>query len=83
MSLGASIEVPYFVLSLWLGDQVDRRPRKVLMVGADLLRAVCFVVVAWLAATEISSLWPYMIVGFVVGCGSVAFSVAGFANCPS
>ncbi|WP_305788349.1 MFS transporter [Symbioplanes lichenis] len=81
-AVGASMQVPYFVLSLWLGEQTDRRSRRVLMVGADVLRAACFGLFAWLAAAHVGSLVPYLVLGFVVGCGNVVFGLAGSALLP-
>jgi len=81
-AVGASIQAPSLLLALWLGGRVDRHSRRALMLSADLLRAGCFAVFTWLAASHISVVWPYIVVGLAVGCGNVLFAIAGSAILP-
>ena len=80
--VGVTVQVPPLVLALWLGGRVDRHSRRGLMVTADIARAICFGVFAFLAAGRVDELWPYLVVGLVVGAGNVLFAIAGTALLP-
>jgi MFS family permease len=81
-AVGVAIQAPTFLLALWLGGRVDRHSRRALLVSSDVVRAVCFAILAWLASSEVASLWPYLVVGLVVGSGNVLFAIAGQAILP-
>jgi MFS family permease len=81
-AVGASIQAPSLLLALWLGGRVDRHSRRTLMLCADVVRAACFVVFTWLAASHLPAVWPYLLVGPVVGCGNMLFGIAGSAILP-
>jgi len=80
--VAASIHVPGLLLALWLGAGVDRHPRRQLMIGANLVRAACLGAFAWLAATSVTGIWAYLLVGLALGSGNVLFGLAGFALLP-
>lgn len=81
-AVGASIQAPGLVLALWLGGRVDQHSRRALMLGADLVRAACFGVFGWLAVGHVAAVWPYLVVGLVVGTGNMLFGIAGSAILP-
>jgi hypothetical protein len=81
-AVGASIQAPTLLLALWLGRRVDRHSRRFLLLSADLGRAACFAVFAWLAASSISVVWPFVVVGLVVGTANSLHSIAGSAILP-
>jgi MFS family permease len=81
-AVGATVQVPSLLLALWLGGRVDRNSRRWLMLTADLVRAACFVVFAGLAVAHVMHVWPYLVVGLVVGCGNMLFGIAAAAIVP-
>jgi MFS family permease len=80
--VAASIHVPGLLLALWLGAGVDRHPRRQLMIVANLVRAACLGAFAWLAATSVTGIWAYLLVGLALGSGNILFGIAGFALLP-
>ncbi|WP_052890135.1 MFS transporter [Thermogemmatispora carboxidivorans] len=81
--LGATETAPILVLGLMAGVWVDRLPRRLLLIGADLGRAVLLLLIplaAWLGLLHMLILY---IVAFGVGTLSVFFGVAYQAFLPT
>lgn len=81
-AVGASIQAPTLLLALWLGRRVDRHSRRLLLLTADLARAVCFAGLAWLAVGTISTIWPFVLIGLMIGTADSLHSIAGSAILP-
>ena len=81
-AVGASIQAPTLLLALWLGRRVDRHSRRLMMLSADISRATCFAGFAWLTVGSISAVWPYILIGLVVGAANSLHSIAGSAILP-
>ncbi len=81
--LTALASVPSLVFGLQAGAIVDRRPRRPLMIGADLIRAVALaaIPVAWWL--DLLSFPLLYLVVLVAGAGSLMFDVAYGAFLPS
>lgn len=81
-AVAASVQVPGLVLALFLGDWTDRASRRTLLVLADAVRVVGFAAFTSLAVIRGGGLYPYLVIGAVVGCGNVLFGIAGQAVLP-
>ena len=81
--LAAVQTLPFLLLSLPLGWMADRLPRRRLMLGAEVLRALSLL--ALLAAVLLGrlSIAGIALLGFVGAVGTVAFSVAAPALVPA
>src|SRR5689334_8000884 len=67
----AALVVPYLVLPLWVGVLVDRRPRRPLMITADLARGLILLAVAALALLGVLSLPVLVATALVLGAFGV------------
>jgi MFS family permease len=81
-AVAASVQVPGLVLALFLGNWTDRGSRRSMLVWADAVRAVAFGAFALLAAGSGRGLWPFLLIGAVVGGGNVLFGIASQAALP-
>jgi Na+/melibiose symporter-like transporter len=80
--LASVIRLPYLLISLFAGVLVDRVRGRNLMASADLGRALLLGAVPVLYWThELGISWLYLL-GFLVGCCTVLFDVAGQAYLP-
>jgi MFS family permease len=80
--LSAAVRLPYLLISLFAGVIVDRVRRRFLMASADLGRAVILGAVPLLYWTHRLGIgWLYGL-GFLAGCCTVLFDVAGQAYLP-
>lgn len=75
--------VPYLLFGLVLGAVVDRFPRKPLMLGADVARAVVIGVIPLLAALGHLTVWAVYGVAFVQSTLGIVFECGEFAAIPS
>jgi MFS family permease len=75
--------LPWFLLALPVGVYVDRLDRRRLMVVANVIRAVMFVVVAATAATGTLSVPLLLALLLVVGCCEVVFDSSAQAFLPA
>lgn len=75
-TLAAVQTLPFLLLSLPAGILVDRCSPRVLMVGAEILRAAALLAVPVLAAAGMLSLPLLGAIGFAAAVGTVVFSVA-------
>lgn len=75
--------LPWFLLALPVGVYVDRLDRRRLMVVANVIRAVMFVVVAVTAATGTLSVGLLLALLLVVGCCEVVFDSSAQAFLPA
>ena len=74
--------IPWLVLSLPAGVYIDRFDRRKLMIGANVIRAVLFGLIAFSAATGTLSIWIFMAILIGVGCCEVIFDMSAQAFLP-
>jgi MFS family permease len=80
--LAAAVRLPYLLVSLFAGVVVDRVRRRFLMASADFGRAIILGAVPLLYWTHhLGISWLYGL-GFLAGCCTVLFDVAGQAYLP-
>ncbi|MEV7185635.1 MFS transporter [Kitasatospora sp. NPDC093102] len=79
----AATTVPWLLFALPAGAYADRFERRLLMVLADLLRAVVLVLTVVLLAADRLTFWPLLTAAFLLGVGEVLFDCASFALLPS
>ncbi|MEU1289578.1 MFS transporter [Kitasatospora sp. NPDC005856] len=79
----AATTVPWLLFALPAGAYADRFERRLLMVLADLLRAVVLLLAVVLLATDRLTFWPLLTAAFLLGVGEVLFDCASFALLPS
>jgi MFS family permease len=82
-ALGAVEWTPWLLFSLPAGAWVDRLPRRIVLVVADLGRAAALVSIPAAYAADLLTLWQLYAVGFVTGTLTVFFDVAYVAYLPS
>lgn len=78
---GASA-APWVLVGLWSGALVDRLPRKLVMVVADLIRALALALLAILVVLDSASVWILAIAAFLVTAGRAFFDAAAQAIVP-
>ncbi|MEU1687490.1 MFS transporter [Micromonospora sp. NPDC005707] len=82
-ALTAATTLPYLLLGVPAGALVDRLPRRAVLVGADLARAVLLASVPLAWAAGLLSLAQLVAVALLAGCATVLFDVAYFAAVPA
>jgi predicted MFS family arabinose efflux permease len=80
--LSAASSAAALAVGLTLGGVVDRRPRRRLMIGMDLLRAAVLVTIPLAALTGQLSLPLIIVVGAAVAGASALFAIAAHAYLP-
>lgn len=77
------LTLPFVLFAIPAGLMVDRRQRRWLMAGAEIVRAAALV--ALLVVIQINALtWPLLaLLGFIAVCATVVFSVAAPALVPA
>jgi MFS family permease len=80
--VGIAITVPTIVFLLIGGVASDRFDRRMVMVAADLLRAVAGVALAVLALTDAIEVWQIAVIAAVYGTGAAFFAPAFDALVP-
>jgi len=75
--------LPFLLLALPAGLLADRLPRRLLMAGAEALRALSLVAVLLLALSGGLSLPLLALLGMIGACGTVAYTVAAPALVPA
>lgn len=78
-----AVFVPWFLLALPVGVYVDRFDRRLLMVGANALRAALFAVIAITTATGTLGIGLLLVLLLVVGCCEVIFDSSAQAFLPA
>lgn len=81
--LRAALFAPFLVATLAVGVVADRRRRRPLMIGADLLRfasTLSIPIAVWLGADGVTWLLPVV---FVTGIGTVVYQTADYAYLPT
>jgi MFS family permease len=68
--------VPYAVLALLAGVAADRSSRKLVMIAADVIRALAVATLAAIILLDRGVFWPIPVVAFVEGTGAVFFGAA-------
>ena len=81
-AIATATYLPSAALPLLAGHWLEGRRKRVVMIAADVLRAVALVVVPIAWALDSLSLPLLVVVGFVVGAASVVFDIASFAYLP-
>ncbi len=77
MGLLAAVDnLPYLLFGLGVGVLVDRLPRRGLMIGTDLVRALTLATIPVAAILGVLTLAQLFVVVFVVGACTIAFDVA-------
>jgi MFS family permease len=77
-----SAMIPWLVLSLPAGVYIDRFDRRKLMIGANVIRALLFAMIAISAATGTMNIWTFMLILLGVGCCEVVFDMTAQAFLP-
>jgi predicted MFS family arabinose efflux permease len=81
--LQTALTLPFLLFAIPAGLMTDRLPRRLLMAGAEALRALSLSILLLLMALDMMT-WPLLaVLGFVAVCATVAFSVAAPALVPS
>jgi predicted MFS family arabinose efflux permease len=75
--------LPFLLLAIPAGLLADRLPRRLMMAGAEALRALSLFVVLLLAASGGLSLPLLGLLGLIGACGTVAYTVAAPALVPA
>jgi MFS family permease len=81
-TVAAAVQLPGLVVAPFLGHWTDHASRRTMLVLADAVRVIGFAGFAYLAATHGHALALFLVIGAVVGCGNVLFSVASQAVLP-
>ncbi|WP_406044277.1 MFS transporter [Micromonospora sp. NBC_00898] len=82
-ALTAATTLPYLLLGIPAGAIVDRLPRRAVLVGADLARALLLSTVPLAWAARLLTLAHLVAVALLAGCATVLFDVAYFAAVPA
>src|SRR6185312_8904227 len=80
--LGAAGTLPALLLSLFIGVLVDRFPRRPLLLGADVGRAVLLGLIPLAALLGILRLEVLYVVAFLAGILTVVFDIASTSYVP-
>jgi MFS family permease len=81
--LTAATSIAWLMIGLPAGVWVDRLPRRPVLIGADLARALLMATVPLAWAVHVLTIGPLVVVAFTVGLLSVLFDVAYPAYLPS
>jgi predicted MFS family arabinose efflux permease len=81
--LQTALTLPFILFAIPAGLLTDRIPRRVLMAGAEALRAAALFATLALIGLGLLTLLLLALLGFVAVCGTVAYSVAAPALVPS
>ncbi|HKB39926.1 MAG TPA: MFS transporter, partial [Gemmataceae bacterium] len=81
--LQTALTLPFLLFAIPAGLMADRLPRRRLLAGAEMLRALCLLVLLVLVPLNIVT-WPLLaFLGFIAACATVVFSVAAPVLVPS
>ena len=75
--------VPWFLIGPFAGALVDRWPRRTVMILADLVRAICVLILAVLVLGDLATVPALAITGFVLTSGQSFHNAAAQAIIPS
>ena len=81
--LQTALTLPFILFAIPAGLLADRISRRVLMAGAEALRAVALLAILALIGLNLLTLPLLALAGFVAVCGTVVYSVAAPALVPS
>ena len=81
--LQTALTLPFVLFAIPAGLLADRISRRVLMAGAEALRALALLVILSLIALDRLTLLLLALTGFIAVCGTVVYSVAAPALVPS
>ena len=74
---------PWFLVGPFAGALVDRWPRRTVMIVADLVRALCVLILAVLVLTDQSTIAALAVTGFILTSGQSFHNAAAQAIIPS
>lgn len=80
--LATVVRLPYLLLALLAGVLVDRVRRRNILIVTDLARTLVLTAIPVLYWTDSLRIGWLYVLGFLAGCGSVLFDVAGQAYLP-
>lgn len=80
--VSAATALPWLTVGLFAGAWADRLPRRLVLAGVDLARAVALVLLAVLIVTGTASVWALAIAAFLVTAGRTLFDAAAQAVVP-
>lgn len=75
--------LPFILISLPAGVWVDRLPRRPILIGGDVVRALSLISAPIAYALDALTIWQLYVVGFVNGVATVFFDVAYQSYLPS
>jgi MFS family permease len=75
-AVSAASAAPWFLVSFWSGAIVDRLPRRLVMIVADVLRALSLAVLVVLVVLHVAVPWVLALVAFLVISGKCFFDPA-------
>jgi len=81
--LQTALTLPFLVFAIPAGVLADRVPRRLLMAGAEAVRAVCLVALVVLLHFAALNMQFLALFGFIAVCGTIAFSVAAPSLIPA
>lgn len=81
-ALGIAALLPGFLVGAIAGAWIDRHPRRPIMVGADLGRALVLLIVPALALLDVLSIWHLLVVSGVMSVLSMLFDIAYQSHLP-
>ena len=81
--LQTALTLPFLVFSIPAGLLADRVSRRLLMAGAEAVRAVCLIALVLLLHFSMLTMEFLGLAGFVAVCGTIAFSVAAPSLVPA
>lgn len=81
--LQTALTLPFLVFALPAGVLADRVPRRLLMAGAEAVRAICLIALVLLLHFNRLTMEFMGLAGFIAVCGTIAFSVAAPSLIPA
>lgn len=60
-------QIPIFLFSLFGGVVADRRDRRMLLIGSQIVQMSCAFILAGLLVTGLTDVWPILVLSFVTG----------------
>jgi MFS family permease len=81
--VGAAVQLPQVVAALHVGSLVDRRERRGLMIGADVLRSAAYAAIGVEIVLGGAHLIPVLVLGLLIGLGDSAFNAAAGSYLPN
>ena len=81
-AVATATSLPYLILALFVGHFLAGRPKRRIMITADLVRAILLVVIPLAYLFDALSLPLLVVVAFLVGVATVVFEIGSFSYLP-